>query len=187
MKKILIGSIGLVAMTSASLSQAASLDFSGLGFGAINVLQVSVPGATVDSLGDGFFVNQFDQFGTGSICGLSGNSCEADFRITFTSAVSNLMFQTYGANTGDSVTITAFNGLTELGSTVVTTDTPVSLAALGSITSVLFDDSSRGAGLGYANFTFDPGTATVVPLPASLPLLAAGLGMFGFLRRRKTG
>lgn len=186
MKKILIGSIGLMAMTSVSLTQAASLDFTGLGFNAINVLQVSVPGATVDSLGDGFFVNQFDQFGTGSICGLSGNSCEADFRITFTSAVSNLMFRTFGADPGDSVTITAFNGATSLGSTVVTTDTVVNLAALGSITSVFFDDSSSAAGIGYANFTFDPGT-TVVPLPASLPLLAAGLGIFGFLRRRKAG
>lgn len=105
-------------------------------------------------------------------------------RITFTSAVSNLMFQVFGAQTGDSVLITAFNGVSSVGSATFTNNSSVDFSAFGSITSLFFDDSSTAAGMAYGNFTFDAAT-TQVPVPASLPMLAAGLAAFGFLRRRK--
>ena len=105
-------------------------------------------------------------------------------RITFTSAVSNLMFQVFGAQNGDSVFITAFNGASTLGSATFTTNSTVDFSGFGTISSLFFDDSSTAAGMGYGNFTFDA-AITQVPLPASLPMLVAGLAGLGFLRRRK--
>ena len=53
------------------------------------------------------------------------------------------------------------------------------------LTSVVFNN--LGFGVGFGNYSFDDvitGTTTVVPLPATLPLLAAGFLALGALRSR---
>jgi hypothetical protein len=177
---MLMGAIGAIALSGTA--QAATLDFASLGFGPLGTNQATLPGAVISSFGNDLFVLGF---GSGSICAATNGFCATDMDISFTNPVSNLTFQSFGWDPGDTVLITAYSGVIPVFSTTIASDALVDFSFLGSISSLYFDDSSTGAGMAYGNFSFDTMT-TPIPLPASLPLLAAGLGVLGFMRRRKT-
>lgn len=106
--------------------------------------------------------------------------------IAFIGVVSNLMFDVGGYQIGDYVDVNIF-GISNvfLGTIAVTSDVVgLDLSGFGSITRLLFDDSSTAAGVGYANFSFDQ-VAAPVPLPAGGLLLIGALGGLAALRRRK--
>mgnify|MGYP002129735176 CR=1 FL=1 len=88
------------------------------------------------------------------------------------------------ADGGDFVALDIFGlGDALLGTVDLTGDVlSLDLSSFGSITRLFFDDSSTGAGFAYSDFSFDQTAA--VPLPASLPLLAAGMGLLAVARRR---
>jgi hypothetical protein len=130
------------------------------------------------------------------LCGFSlAGDCRADFSVDFTLPFVNVSFITTGWNDGDSVLVSVFNGLTNLGSVAVGGNGLVDLAGFGTITSLLFDDSSSAAGGGasFGNFQINlasngpPDNGTDVPLPAALPMLLAGLGAMGGMRRLRRG
>ena len=167
------------------LASAATLDFSGVQNFSGNPLVLA--NATITDLSGGNVlvgpnaIGQKDGFCFLSIGGNSG--CQASGEIAFSNAVSSLMFDVVGAQFGDSVTISAFNGATLLGSIVATVDGLKDFSAFGAITRLSFDDNSTNGGVGYATFAFD-----ATPLPGTLPLFATGLGALGLLgwrRKRK--
>jgi hypothetical protein len=171
-----------IAFASSAPARAGTIDFSGVqGFDANPLV---LPEATITNLSSGTVLvgpgaaGEIDGF-----CFLS-SGCESDGEIVFSTAVSNLKFDSDGFNAGDSVTVSAFNGATLLGSVVLTVDGNHDLSAFGTITRLFFDDSSTGAGLGYSTFEFDA-AAAAVPLPAALPLFATGLAAFGLMGWRK--
>jgi hypothetical protein len=126
------------------------------------------------------------------LCGLGlTGDCRGDMSVTFTLPFVNVSFITTGWNAGDNVVVHAFNGITDLGSAILSDNGLVNLASFGTITSLLFDDSSTAAGAGasFGNFQIslagngNPDNGTDVPLPAALPMLVAGLGALGGVRR----
>ena len=174
----------VIALASSVSVSAATLDFSGVqGFNG-NPLILS--NATINNLSGGTVLVGPSAAGEADgFCFLLGGSCESDGEIVFNSAVSNLKFDADGFNTGDSTTITAFNGVTSLGSIVATANGNLDFSAFGLITRLFFDDNSTGAGFGFSTFDFNGSNGGTTPLPASLPLFVAGLGTLGLLVRRK--
>ena len=161
-----------------------TLDFESLGLGDLGTTTASLPDATITSGGVSLYdLSPFFFAGQGgAICALDATGhCEADMRIDFTTAVTNLTFQTVGWDPGDHVTIYAFDGSTLVAMRNVRSDKTVNLGNVGPITSLWFDDKSTGAGMGYGAFCFTP----AVPEPASLGLLLAGLGVLGLKARRR--
>ncbi len=189
MRRIPLGvlTVACTLALSPGVAQAAIIDFTTLAAGNQGTTNVVLSNATVTSSegnlfrGAGGIVN--------SICALSTNpnvgSCEADLTIVFSDLISNLTFETGGFNTGDSVSFFAYdNADVFLGSVLnVTANTAVNgLSGLAGIRRLFIDDSSTGAGYTYGNFEF---TATAVPEPATLLLIASGLGAAAYRRRRK--
>lgn len=176
--------LAMVAILAASGASATTLDFSSVQ--GNNIDTVSVPGATINHADSGGTIlvgpsaaGQADGF---CFLELNAFSCEADGELIFDSAVTNLTFDIDGASAGDSVEISAYNGVSLLGSQTFTANGVADFSAFGAITRLFFDDSSTAAGVGYSTITFD-GSAPIVPLPASLPLLLAGFGVLALRRR----
>ena len=170
-------------------AKAATVDFEAYPNGSLGTNVLATPHATFTS-GDDLF-NLSGVYFTGSggaICGRTvAQGCASDLMVNFTLAVSNLSFQSVGWAPGDSVVVSIFNGLTNLGSVNVTGDALFNLAGYGLITSLFFDDQSvlfQNFGVGYGEFNFNVGPSPV-PIPAALPLLAAGLGAMGFMGWRR--
>lgn len=165
-------------------ASAATLSVGSLPSGFYGSTTVVLPEATLVSGGDNFYFGGASNV-PGSFCATSGYSCQADLTLTFASAVANLSFNVSGADAGDNVLLSIFNGASLLGQLTFTFDTVVDLSSYGAITGLFFDDSSSGAGVAYSNFSFDTVQVAPVPVPAALPLLAAALGGLAVARRRK--
>ena len=164
-------------------ASAATLSVSTLPIGFYGATTAVVPEATLTSFGNDFYFNGAYN-DPGSFCAISFGSCDADLQISFVGSVTNLMFDVGGWNDGDLVTLNIFGATNALlGSISITSDLiGLNLTSFGPITRLFFDDSSTGAGVGYANFSFTQ--VASVPLPATLPLLAGALGA-AFVARRK--
>ncbi len=185
----LLGAIvGLVVAGMAGTAQAATLDFSGFASGDTGLSILDVGDATVSVPGGTVFIYHPGEFGafstSGGLCALteSGN-CETDWTLTFDYAVTNLTFEAAFFHRGDSVEVEYYNGATLLGSSFVTAAGVTDLSGVGMITSLFFNDSSKGAGFGFGDFAF-----AAIPLPAAFPLFAtalAGMGLLGWRRKRK--
>lgn len=170
-----------IAMTCASIAQAATLDFGEAGTGFLGTTQISITGATVTALppsGDNLFVfSPSDRF-----CFIMGNVCEGDGEIDFNGTVSGLTFTSEGFNPGDFTVISALaSGGGVLGTVNVTTNMLIDFSGLSGISKLMFDDSSTGAGFSFGAFSFEF-DGSDVPLPAAAPLMLLGLG---FLARRR--
>jgi hypothetical protein len=185
MDTLLRGIATVVVLGAAAFTaQAATIDFSGSqGF---NGNPLVLPNATINNLSGGTVLagtgasSQADGF-----CFLRAGSCESDGEITFSSAVTNLTFDVDGADAGDSVMISAFNGVTLLGSISATMNGLLDFSGFGSITRLFFDDSSTSAGVGYSTFSFDTST-NGVPAPGTMPLIGLGIAGLAWVRRRRS-
>jgi len=175
----------LATIASASLILASTtvsadtLDFSGLPLGPQGTTVLVLPNATITSFGSNLYVGAagIDH----EICALTGGgNCEADLKVDFSTAVNSLSFVASGYNPGDHVDVNIFDGATLLGTVGLSSDGLVDLSAFSHVTSLYMDDSSTGAGFAYDHFVFAP-----VPEPETYAMLLAGLGLLGFVARRR--
>jgi hypothetical protein len=177
-KFVTIASAGLI-LVSASAS-ADTLDFSGLSIGAQGSTVLVLPNATITSFGSDIYVGAagIDH----EICALTGGgNCEADLRVDFSTAVNSLSFVTSGWHSGDHIDVNVYSGASLLGTVGHSSNGLVDLSAFSLVTSIYLDDSSiGGAGMAYDHFIFAP-----VPEPETYAMLLAGLGLLGFMARRR--
>ncbi|WOI52421.1 VPLPA-CTERM sorting domain-containing protein [Parvularcula sp. LCG005] len=182
--KTLISAALAASALLCSAASAATLNFLEAGDGFQRTNTITLSNATITGFGEELFIGNFLD-GNGIVCSVALNvTCAADFEITFDAAVNQLSFQTLNFTPDVVVEVTAFNGFTAVGSIVVSSATLVDLSALGTITRLVFDDSSAGAGFYYGGFSFEL-AGDAVPLPAAAPLFAAAFGGAAFLRRRR--
>lgn len=177
----LLGSATLGLLLAAPSASADTLDFSTFALGAQGNPVMVLSNATITSFGSDIYVGAagLDH----EICALNFGNCEADMKIAFNSSVSNLSFVTSGAQGGDFINVSAYNGLTLLGSVGHSSNGLVDLTAWSGITSIFIDDSSSAAGMAYDHFNFN--STAPVPEPETYALMLAGLGLLGLARRRK--
>jgi hypothetical protein len=175
------------ASTLGGMAHAATIDFSGFASGdsGLSVLVVdghtfSVPGGTVWVYRPGDFGAFTD---SGGVCALGGGTCENDWSLTFSGAVTNLEFEAAFFDAGDSTNVQAFDGAVPVGLLAVAADGTYGFGG-ATITSLSFDDFSTGAGFGFGDFAFDF-VGTEVPAPPAVLML--GVGLAGLLLRRRAG
>lgn len=171
-----IAAAGLILVsTSAS---ADTLDFSVLSLGTQGGTVLALPQATITSFGVDIFVGAVNI--DHEICALtSGFDCQADMKIDFATAVNGLKFVTSGWDAGDHVDVNVYDGAVLLGTVGQSADGLVDLTAFSHVTGIYLDDSSTGGGFGYDHFIF------AVPEPETYTMLLVGLGLLGFVARRK--
>ena len=179
--------IAIIAATLACLaggSNAATLSLGSFGVGFYGNTVAVAPEATLTSFGTNFFFGGA-YLDPGSFCAINGGSCNASLEIAFSTAVSALSFDVGGYDPGDNVSLDIFGlGNVLLGNVGITSNVlGLNLSSFGTITRLMFNDSSSGGGYGYANFRFDQVAA--VPLPAGGLLLIGAIGGLVALRRRK--
>lgn len=185
MKKLLSKTLGTLALAaSASLmlaptaASADTLDLSIFPHGP-NGSTLVLPNATIQSSTSQTYVGAS---GIGNeVCALNGSNCQADMTITFNNVVNGLTFETFGWDSGDLIVVTAYNGLSVLGSVSKSSNGLVDLSGFGNLTKLYIDDSSTGAGMAYDHFNF----TTAVPEPETYALLMAGLGLINIVARRR--
>lgn len=173
----------LLAFGAMPAAHATMLDFTTFPFGNQGTTTLTLPEASVTGYSDDLYVGDTV---SNSICSIAGTSCDADLEIDFVNDVSNLVFDANGFNTGDFVTVTAYDaGNVSIGTFNITADGSFGFGALAGISWVYFDDSSTGAGLSFANITFDESRGTAVPEPNALALALFGLVGIGLALTRR--
>lgn len=178
----------LAVMTALMLgtvsANASVLDMTEAGSGNLGQSSAHLSDATLHSGSDGLYV------GAGgianSICALDSKnwSCANDLYLGFTSTVENLSFEVGGFQSGDKARLSIFNAAGQVaGKLKIARGGLFDLSGFGEISALFFDDRSKSRGVSYGNFTYD--AVAPVPLPASLPLLLAGIGLIGFARKKR--
>lgn len=124
-------------------------------------------------------------FVSNAVCPYGSAGCNGSMTLTFGFDVNNVSFDYGFGNTGDSALVQAYDSFGTLLSTIILSlDSGVAfadLSSIGTLRSLVFDNTAAtGAGYAYGNITY----TAAVPLPASLPLLLAGLGGIAALRRK---
>lgn len=180
----------LLVIVASGPASADTLDFTEAGGTGIVASPVNLSNATLSS-SINMFIGAPSVYGEtnalGIACGAAANnSCVADWTIDFLFDVMNLSLSSFGVAEGDNVTVFAYlNGVLQ-GFVGVTSQTVIDMSSFGVIDSLFFDDSSTvNLGIGFGDFSFEAAPVNEVPLPAALPLLAAGLGAMGFMGWRK--
>ena len=169
-----------VALSLSAAASADTLDFSSLSQGSQGTTALVLSNATITSYGQDLFVGAA---GIGKeICALNYGNCQADMRISFNYAISGLTFVTSGWQSGDLITVSAYDGATLLGSVDHATNGLVDLSAYSHVTSIYMDDQSTAAGVAYDHFNFN---IAAVPEPETYAMLLAGLGLMGTVARRR--
>jgi hypothetical protein len=177
--------IGLIVVNV----QAETLDFSVYSSGNTGLSALHVGAATATISNGTVYVYRPGDFGafttSGGLCALnrSGNA-QTDWRLDFDYTVKNLVFESAFYNPIDLVNLQYFDGATFIGQRSITGDGVIDLSGIPRITSLVFDDSSTGAGFGFGDFSFN--RASSVPVPAPILLLGSGLlGLAGFRKKVK--
>jgi len=176
-----------VCMLAAGSAGAAVIDFTT----ATNdgTTAVAAGATAVAAAGDSLFIGDFVE---NTICSLGGGGCNGIFTLTFDADVSSMSFHYGTGDAGDTATLSIFDSLMALVDTVVLVSASDAdgeianyvLSGIGNFRSIVFDNSAaEGAGYAYGNIEYD--SAAVVPLPATLPLLLAGMAGLGLLRRKR--
>jgi hypothetical protein len=177
--KLAVAAFALSAAVSMPAG-AVTIDFSGVQGSQPSPLVL--PEATITNLtGTTVLVGPGAAGQTDGFCFLNGSNCDADGEMLFSSAVMNLSFDVDGWGTGDFVAISAFDGMTLLGTLNATANGNLDFSAFGTITKLSFDDSSSSAGVGYSTFLYD----VAVPESGTLGMLALGLAGLGCAARRR--
>lgn len=176
--------ISAVLMLGSVTAHASVLDFTEAGSRSLGTSTLNLPDASLYSGGDGLFVGA----GTleNSICALDTPrfSCANDLFLDFMSNVEKLTFEVGGFQTGDRVRVSIFDGTGDVAGKVnILRGGLFDLSGFGTISALFFDDRSSSGGVSYGNVSFD--AVAPIPLPASLPLLLAGIGAIGFARKKR--
>lgn len=180
----MVRSIAIVValLVGAVSAQATTLDFSEAGSGNLNQKSLHLDAGSVYSGADSLYVGAGGI--DGSICALSTSNwnCANDLYIGFQAPVTDLSFDVGGYGYGDFVKVSVFDGAGDFTDRFnIHRGGSFDLSGYGSISGLFFDDRSRASGVSYGNFDY----VAAVPLPASLPLLLAGIAGLGFARRKR--
>jgi len=175
----LVSAAFLASICLGASAQAAVLDFTGFSNGDTGFSSLDVGDATIDVTNGTVDIFITSAFSNGGFCGLSNDTCETDWTLTFDFAVTNLTLKTDGYDPSDLGEIQYFNGSTLLGSVFVDGDLTFDLGS-AVITSLHYVDNSDGAGFSFGDFQY-----TVVPVPAAVWLFGSGfIGLVGFAGRK---
>jgi len=119
----------------------------------------------------------------------SGINCTGETILDFASGVSGLSFLAVGSNNVgvqahvDVFVNNAFAATQDITvGGVFSTPDLVDLSAFSNVTKIRIYGITDGGGLGWDDFTFN---AAAVPEPGSVAMLMAGLGVLGFVARRR--
>jgi hypothetical protein len=178
-----------MVLAGASPSKAVTVNFDG--FADNTIITNQIPEFTVVP-SSGTVVRAEDQgaYASSGTIGLTNRA--GDFTINFTNPVNNLTFTYAAENLAFSLGVTYSGGSQNVAfpfdGNVGDIDT-ADLSSFTGITSIFFNVASDFSPsdtdiIVWDTFSFDTAVAPV-PLPAALPLFAGGLGLLGFLARRR--
>ncbi|MBE7637438.1 hypothetical protein GUA87_11330 [Sneathiella sp. P13V-1] len=184
----------IVASTTVNAASLNLVETPPLGYN--NQSNLSITGATFTSNSGYHLYTGFPGDGNnGTICAGGSLDCLGDLWVNFDAPVKNVSIDFLGYDQGDEVFVTLFdlnnNPLSSIG---VTGNGTVQFVGPFEVSRIFLNNDSNTnlplnpRGMLYQNFKFDlvtPDVISSVPLPAGLPLFAAGIAIAGFLVRRK--